>query len=96
MTANPPGRRLARPAGGDSPADGDTWPSEAAVIRIDAATAAVSFAATAPTAGRYLLYLDFKVDDTVHTASFVVDAAPGGGNQTAPETPRDAGHAGGH
>ncbi|CAN7303126.1 heavy-metal-associated domain-containing protein [Mycolicibacterium hippocampi] len=57
---------------------------------------AVSFAATAPTAGRYLLYLDFKVDDTVHTASFVVDAAPGGGNQPAPETPRDAGHAGGH
>lgn len=57
---------------------------------------AVSFAATAPTAGRYLLYLDFKADDTVHTASFVVDAAPGGGNQPAPGTPRDAGHAGGH
>jgi hypothetical protein len=38
---------------------------------------AVSFAATAPTAGRYLLYLDFQVDDTVHTATFVVDAARG-------------------
>ncbi|SEH67090.1 hypothetical protein SAMN04489835_2697 [Mycolicibacterium rutilum] len=57
---------------------------------------AVSFAATAPTAGRYLLYLDFKVQDTVHTASFVVDAAPGGANEPAPEPSRDAGHAGGH
>lgn len=35
---------------------------------------AVSFAAEAPTAGKYLLYLDFQVDDTVHTATFVVDA----------------------
>ena len=57
---------------------------------------AVSFAATAPTAGRYLLYLDFKVDDTVHTATFVVDAARGDTNQPAPEPSRDAGHAGGH
>lgn len=57
---------------------------------------AVSFAATAPTAGRYLLYLDFKVDDTMHTATFVVDAARGDINQPAPEQPRDAGHAGGH
>ena len=57
---------------------------------------AVPFAATAPTAGRYLLYLDFKVQDTVHTASFVVDAAPGGTNEPAPEPSRDAGHAGGH
>lgn len=57
---------------------------------------AVPFAATAPTAGRYLLYLDFKVDDTVHTATFVVDAAPGGRAQPAPQPSRDAGHAGGH
>ena len=57
---------------------------------------AVSFAATAPTAGRYLLYLDFKVDDTVHTATFVVDAARGDTNQAGPEPSRDAGHAGGH
>jgi hypothetical protein len=57
---------------------------------------AVSFAATAPTAGRYMLYLDFKVDDTVHTATFVVDAARGNTNQAAPEPSRDAGHAGGH
>ena len=56
---------------------------------------AVSFAATAPTAGRYLLYLDFKVDDTVHTATFVVDAARGETNPP-PEPSRDAGHAGGH
>ncbi|MDW5614864.1 MULTISPECIES: heavy-metal-associated domain-containing protein [Mycolicibacterium] len=57
---------------------------------------AVSFAATAPTAGRYLLYLDFKVDDTVHTATFVIDAARGDINQPVPEPSRDAGHAGGH
>lgn len=35
---------------------------------------AISFAAEAPTAGRYLLYLDFQVDGIVHTASFVLDA----------------------
>ncbi|MGA5466728.1 heavy-metal-associated domain-containing protein [Mycobacterium sp. NPDC050041] len=57
---------------------------------------AVSFAATAPTAGRYLLYLDFQVDDTVHTATFVVDAARGDTNNPAPKPSRDAGHAGGH
>ncbi|MCG5432638.1 heavy-metal-associated domain-containing protein [Mycobacterium sp. MYCO198283] len=57
---------------------------------------AVSFAATAPTAGRYLLYLDFKVDDAVHTATFVVDAVRGDTNEPAPEPSRAAGHAGGH
>ena len=57
---------------------------------------AVAFAATAPTAGRYLLYLDFKVDNTVHTANFVVDAARGDTNQPSPQSPGDAGHAGGH
>ncbi|MCK0175918.1 MULTISPECIES: heavy metal-binding domain-containing protein [Mycobacteriaceae] len=56
----------------------------------------VSFAATAPTAGRYLLYLDFNVDDTVHTATFVIDAARDNTNQPAPQPSRDAGHAGGH
>ena len=35
----------------------------------------VEFMAEAPTAGRYLLYLDFQVDGQVHTAQFVVDAA---------------------
>jgi hypothetical protein len=40
----------------------------------------IAFAAEAPTPGRYLLYLDFKVDGNVHTASFVVDTEPGGGH----------------
>jgi len=35
----------------------------------------VVFVATAPTVGRYLLYLDFQVDGRVHTAAFVIDAA---------------------
>ncbi len=34
---------------------------------------AIEFEITAPTEGRYLLYLDFKVDGQVHTAGFVVD-----------------------
>ncbi|MDF0532168.1 heavy-metal-associated domain-containing protein [Tsukamurella sp. 8F] len=38
----------------------------------------VDFAAHAPTAGRYLLYLDFQVQGTVRTATFVLDAAPDG------------------
>ncbi|WP_101846336.1 heavy metal-binding domain-containing protein [Zhihengliuella sp. ISTPL4] len=37
----------------------------------------VTFTAVAPTAGRYLLYLDFQVDGEVHTAAFVLDAAVG-------------------
>ena len=39
----------------------------------------VAFTAEAPTAGRYLLYLDFQVGGEVHTARFVLDAAPGDG-----------------
>ncbi|WP_424936922.1 MULTISPECIES: hypothetical protein [Bacteria] len=35
----------------------------------------IAFAAHAPTAGRYLLYLDFQVDGVVRTASFVLDAS---------------------
>jgi hypothetical protein len=34
----------------------------------------ITFFAEAPTTGRYLLYLDFKVDGQVHTAEFAVDA----------------------
>lgn len=34
----------------------------------------IRFAAEAPTAGRYLLYLDFQIDGRVHTAEFVLDA----------------------
>ena len=51
----------------------------------------VGFAAEVPTAGRYLLYLDFQVDGTVSTAEFVVDAGPGDGTQ-----PDDESHSGGH
>ena len=36
----------------------------------------IAFSAHAPTAGRYLLYLDFQVDGVVRTATFVLDAAP--------------------
>lgn len=32
-----------------------------------------------PTLGKYLLYLDFQVDGKVHSASFVLEAAPGDG-----------------
>lgn len=56
---------------------------------------AIAFAAEAPTAGKYLLYLDFQVDDTVHTATFVVDAAPSDGTQPAGQS-HDDGHPGGH
>lgn len=35
----------------------------------------VSFVATVPTAGRYLLYFDFQIDGAVHSVPFVVDTA---------------------
>lgn len=55
----------------------------------------VSFAATAPTPGRYLLYLDFRVEDTVHTATFVVDAARAGSTTAPQPSPaHDADHSG--
>ncbi|MCD2440944.1 heavy-metal-associated domain-containing protein [Agromyces sp. SYSU K20354] len=44
----------------------------------DTAGPAIEFVAQTPTAGRYLLYLDFKVDGRVHTAEFVLDAAQSG------------------
>ncbi len=50
-------------AAGDEPEPGETSGPE------------IAFAAAAPTAGRYLLYLDFQVDGAVHTAEFVLDAA---------------------
>lgn len=49
-------------ADGDEPETGET------------AGPAITFVAEAPTAGRYLLYLDFQVDGQVHTAEFVLDA----------------------
>ncbi|MDS2174304.1 heavy-metal-associated domain-containing protein [Nesterenkonia sp. CL21] len=38
----------------------------------------IAFEATAPTEGRYLLYLDFQVDGQVHTAPLVLDAGDAG------------------
>ncbi|MFT4215317.1 MAG: heavy-metal-associated domain-containing protein [Microbacterium sp.] len=52
---------------GDEPETGDVGGPE------------IVFSAEAPTAGRYLLYLDFQVDGQVHTAEFVLDAVHGDG-----------------
>ena len=56
----------------------------------------VRFATTAPTPGRYLLYLDFQVDGAVHTATFVLDAPTGTPaptpDSTAPSADPHAGH----
>ncbi len=57
----------------------------------------VEFMTEAPTPGRYLLYLDFKVDGQVHTAEFVLDAAeratPVTPTPSAPDKPSDhSGH----
>lgn len=38
----------------------------------------ITFMTTAPTDGRYLLYLDFKVENEVHTAQLVLDATKAG------------------
>ncbi len=48
---------------GDEPTSGETSGPE------------VSFVAEVPTAGRYLLHLDFRVDGKVHSAPFVLDTA---------------------
>lgn len=50
-------------AEGDEPKAGDTAGPD------------ITFFADAPTAGRYLLYLDFQVDGQVHTAEFALEAA---------------------
>jgi len=52
----------AHPAGEEPEADAASGPE-------------IAFELRAPTAGRYLLYLDFQVDGEVHTARFVLDAA---------------------
>ncbi|RBY78899.1 hypothetical protein DQ238_10920 [Geodermatophilus sp. TF02-6] len=44
----------------------------------------VGFAATAPSAGSYRLFLDFKHGDAVHTAAFTVPVAPGGEDADQP------------
>lgn len=43
----------------------------------------VAFEVTAPTVGRYLLYLDFQVDGEVHTAELVLDAEHSGGTTSS-------------
>ena len=52
---------------GDAPEAGETSGPE------------IVFEATAPTEGRYLLFLDFQVDGEVHTAPLVADTAASGG-----------------
>ncbi|WP_336708796.1 heavy-metal-associated domain-containing protein [Oerskovia sp. USHLN155] len=52
----------------------------------------IAFAAEVPTAGRYLLYLDFQVDGQVHTAELVLDAARG----AEPTDPEGGSHPEGH
>lgn len=49
----------------------------------------ISFTATAPSAGTYRLFLDFKHDGTVHTAAFTVQTGK-------PATPKTAGAHGDH
>lgn len=67
-------------AAGDEPKAGDTSGPE------------IAFTAEVPTAGRYLLYLDFQVDGKVHTAEFVLDAAHTG----TPANPESDSHPAGH
>ncbi|CAM3222127.1 Heavy metal-binding domain-containing protein [Prescottella defluvii] len=66
-------------AEGEDPQAGDTAGPE------------IGFMAEAPTAGRYLLYLDFQVDGEVHTAEFVLDA----GDRDGAQSDNDS-HTGGH
>ncbi|MEU5042635.1 hypothetical protein [Streptomyces griseorubiginosus] len=66
----------------------------------DGTTAAgpdISFTATAPSAGTYRLFLDFRHDGKVHTAAFTVRAG-GTAGATADEAPHEAPHepTGGH
>jgi hypothetical protein len=58
-------------AEGDEPKAGDTAGPD------------ITFFADAPTAGRYLLYLDFQVDGQVHTAEFALDAASNAADEPA-------------
>lgn len=67
-------------AEGEEPSAGDTSGPD------------VSFMAEAPTAGRYFLYLTFRVDGEVHTAQFVLEAEQASGAKAD-----NAGeHSGGH
>jgi hypothetical protein len=57
----------------------------------EAPSGPVRFAVDVPSAGRYALFFDFQVDDRVHIARFVIDAAPA----AAATTTSGSGH-GGH
>ncbi|MFF2652620.1 hypothetical protein [Streptomyces sp. NPDC058045] len=61
-------------AQGEEPSAGETTGPE------------IAFGAETPSAGRYLLYLDFKVDGKVHTAGFVLDATRGDGDGAHTDT----------
>lgn len=52
----------------------------------------ISFMAEAPTAGRYLLYLDFQVDGQVRTAPFVLDTAAAAAEGASPGDHDDEPH----
>jgi hypothetical protein len=52
----------------------------------------ISFMATAPTAGRYLLYLDLQLDGVVRSVPFVVTATAGATDAAADASHGDAGH----
>lgn len=68
-------------AAGEDPKEGET------------AGPTIMFGAEVPTAGRYLLYLDFQVDGQVHTAEFVLDAAHSDGStDTDSGSHSDEGH----
>ena len=61
----------------------------------DMAGPEIGFAAEALTAGRYLLYFDFQVNGTVHTAEFVIDAGLDAGahdDGDKPHSDDDSGH----
>ena len=47
----------------------------------------IDFEVTTPTAGTYLLYLDFKVDGRVHTAPLVLVASPATATATKGHSP---------
>jgi hypothetical protein len=50
----------------------------------------VEFGATAPSAGTYRLFLDFRHGDAVHTAAFTVPTT----GTAAPDEPAGHGHGG--
>ena len=60
-------------AGEEHEADAESPPDDHA-HSTQAAGPEINFMTETPTPGRYLMYLDFKVDGSVHTAEFVLEA----------------------